>query len=54
MVSKQKYELENFIKKNLQRKEVEPTEDNIRDLLDLANEELDRSSKIIAEVKLLY
>ena len=50
MVTKQKCELENYIKKNLQRKEIETTEDNIKDLLDLANE--DRNSKIISEVKL--
>ena len=52
MVTKQKCERENYIKKNLQRKEIETTEDNIKDLLDLANEELDRNSKIISEVKL--
>jgi hypothetical protein len=47
---KQKCELENYIKKNLQHKKIESTEENIADLLDLANEELDKNSKIISEV----
>jgi hypothetical protein len=39
---------------NMKRKEIEPTEDNISDLLDLANEELDKSSKVICEVRIIF
>ena len=49
MITKEKEELQKFIKSNIKSK-VETNSENINDLLELSNEELDRSSKIIAEV----
>ncbi len=50
-ITKEKEELQNIIKLNINTK-IETNRENINDLLELSNEELDRSSKIIAEVLL--
>jgi hypothetical protein len=62
-VRQEKKDLESLLKKQLLPNNSKPnsnedttasTEENIKDLLDLANEELDRKSKIITRVYIKY
>jgi hypothetical protein len=52
IVRKEKKELESYIK-SVRKPSITSTAENINDLLELSNEELDRSSKIISEVVVL-
>ncbi len=49
IINKEKKELEQFIRSR-EKNTVANTDENINDLLQLSNEELNRSSKIISEV----